>query len=262
MSADGNIGWPRDSVSERPSTSGQEVGSATKTAARTVDAAGGGQVEGSAATDVYLKRLSACTFKPVTTTTAAGDAIVPARRLFRCGICYEKFGEKDLCLEHIAEQHSSVRKPVLPDTKFEAVRKAQPEAAKTAAAAAPPAQEPQVNGAAPARKTRHRKVLAIDSFYFQVGKRCTRYVCDDCGRMMMSRFAFARHMHEHKEPPAVAADEELARPKRPSAKRGGRCFCHVCGRNVPDGLRHRMFHTIARLESEFPSSASMLANMS
>lgn len=297
---------PNNSVSKRLSRPGQGVASqkiTTKTPPikRLIDRAESSssvsQVNASA-TDTYMNRLSSCTFKPVSTTAAETQPSL--KRLFRCGVCFEKFTQKDICLAHIAEQHSGVQKPVQPNTIFEAIRKGvvATDSPKTAEPTSATGRIPSkassrdvshtltatkqlTNGEASESHnelssseggsksqetpkklgTKRRKVLAIDSFYLEEKKQCTRYVCDDCGRMMMSRFAFLRHLHDHREPFKPAPPVMTEPSKRKRLPLPDRRYCSVCKKSVRDGVRHRMYHAIVKLESQFPSSASMLANL-
>lgn len=253
----------------------------------------------SSATDTYMNRLSSCTFKPV--SVAANESNPSPKRLFRCGVCFEKFTEKDVCLSHIAQQHSGVQKPVQPNTIFEAIRSGAAiadQAKRTellkstidqtsfvvstrSTLPTPAATNQLTNGEVGASRhepdsadgepqllekpkrpgTTRRKVLAIDSFYLEVNRKCTRYVCDNCGRMMMSRFAFLRHLHAHRELPKPEPVVSRERPRKKPGSQSDIRYCNVCKKSVRDGLRHRMYHTIVRLESQYPSSASMLANL-
>lgn len=189
-------------------------------------------------------------------------------RLFRCGVCYVTFKDKNDCLCHIVDKHPESKKPVSTDTIFETVHRKetteekqfftnrQLEELRAKRGAKSPASSSDEQ---PQKRTRPRKILAIDGFYREVQKRVTRYVCDMCGRVMVSEFTFRRHLrdHEYSEGEEERENEAKERPK-PAEPRPFKGHCRQCKKSVPHSSRHRMFHTICVLEQKYPEVTEVL----
>lgn len=108
----------------------------------------------------------------------------------------------------------------------------------------------------PKISNRHRKVLAIDAFFKEIHKKVSRYVCDVCGRAMASKFAFQRHLHEHDPDNDEVLEEKSEVKVKPLRARVG--YCKLCKKLVSHYARHKMYHTISQLETDYPNVVKLL----
>lgn len=110
-----------------------------------------------------------------------------------------------------------------------------------------------------------RKILHVDSFYKEIRKQCTRYICDVCGRIMTSKFAFQRHVNDHCGPNIKSEDtiikkqEKLKQPLLNKRKSG---YCKLCRKRISHWTRHAMYHAILKLEKKYPDIVRVLNSSS
>lgn len=187
--------------------------------------------------------------------------------LYRCGVCLEKFLVKDECIRHMMCSHtppssvssfSSSTKDTRNVVSFDVVRKNGVAGGNNTDTGNKKSEQRKCVSQTSSLKSR-KKVLAIDSFYQEMKKNCTRYKCDVCGRLMTSWFAFKRHLREHRETEIKADSPTLKSPAASVNAKPLVGYCKICNKLVKHFRRHKMYHTIVKLELDYPNFVKFLS---
>lgn len=179
-------------------------------------------------------------------------------RLYHCSICSKDFSNKNACFEHIIGSHPTVENSLSALMKL--VRSSPNEPGHRSAI-----NEAHKSGDSTSCKRAsdsfgRKTVLSIDSICNVVRKKCVRYTCDVCGRLMTSWFAFKRHLLLHVD--TGFGDYTKSGYKKFKISNNDKPFagyCRKCNKLVEHFQRHNTYHAIVKLEFEYPDFVKLFS---